>query len=102
MPTGDGTFAEKLLVASTLHRTLEEVARKAGQDLLQRGPRGGFCNGAGTFDQLMDCLVTTLDAAGCLGNVEIVIDVHASRLVPQVHAEQVSHEAVVGATGLGN
>ena len=64
------------------HRNLEIAARDAGQEILVRGPRGGFCNGAGTFEQLMDCLVASLDAAGSLANVELLIDVHASRLVP--------------------
>lgn len=102
MPTGERTFADKLLVASTIHRTLEEVARNAGQETLQRGPRGGFCNGAGTFDQLMDSLVTALDAAGCLGSVEIIIDVHASRLVARESTETVSHVAITEAVRLRN
>lgn len=75
-------LSDRLVVASTIHRTLEAVARDAGQEILQRGPRGGFCNGAGTFEQLMDCLVTSLDTTGYLGSVELVVDVHASRLVP--------------------
>lgn len=83
MPTGDSsTLSERLAVASKAHRTLETAARDAGQEILQRGPRGGFCNGAGTFEHLVDCLVASLDAAGCLASVELVIDVHASRLVP--------------------
>lgn len=69
-------------MASTAHRTLDAAARDAGQEILQRGPRGGFCNGAGTFEHLVDCLVASLDAAGCLSSVELVVDVHASRLVP--------------------
>lgn len=95
-------FADSLLVASTLHRTLEEVARQAGQETLQRGPRGGFCNAAGTFEQLMDCLVTALEAAECVGSVQIVIDVHASRLIPPGDGEQVSR-TTGGAMGyMGN
>lgn len=83
VPTGDTTtLSERLVVASTVHRTLEAAARDAGQETLQRGPRGGFCNGAGTFEHLVDCLVASLDAAGCLASVELVVDVHASRLVP--------------------
>lgn len=83
VPTGDtATLSERLAVASTAHRTLEAAARDAGQEILQRGPRGGFCNGAGTFEHLVDCLVASLDAAGCLASVELVIDVHASKLVP--------------------
>lgn len=83
VPTGDAaTLSERLAVASAAHRTLEAAARDAGQEILQRGPRGGFCNGAGTFEHLVDCLVASLDAAGCLAGVELVVDVHASRLVP--------------------
>lgn len=67
---------------STVHRTLEVTARDAGQELLQRGPRGGFCNGAGTFEHLMDCLVTSLEKSGFSDCVELIIDVHASKLVP--------------------
>lgn len=85
VPTGDMvTLSDQLLVASTVHRTLEDAARNAGQELLQRGPRGGFCNGAGTFEHLMDCLVASLERAELLGSVEFVIDVHASRLVPSL------------------
>lgn len=61
---------------------MEAAARNAGQEILRRGPRGGFCNGAGTFEHLVDCLIASLDAAGCLASVELVVDVHASRLVP--------------------
>lgn len=89
VPTGDmATFSNRILVASTVHRTLEVVAREAGQELLQRGPRGGFCNGAGTFEYLMGCLVTSLDNGGFLGSVEIVVDVHASKLVPAVGEDE--------------
>lgn len=89
VPTGDMvTFSDRILVASTVHRTLEVVARDAGQELLQRGPRGGFCNGAGTFEHLMGCLVTSLDNAGFLGSVEIVVDVHASKLVPTLGEDE--------------
>lgn len=85
MPTGDMvTLSDQLLVASTVHRTLEDAARNAGQEVLQRGPRGGFCNGAGTFEHLMDCLVASLETAGFLGSFEFVIDIHASRLVPSL------------------
>lgn len=83
VPSGDiGTLSERLAVASMVHRTLGAAARDAGQEVLQRGPRGGFCNGAGTFEHLVDCLVAALDAAGCLASVELVVDVHASRLIP--------------------
>lgn len=83
VPTGDvTTLSDRLAVASTVHRTLEIAARDAGQETLQRGPRGGFCNGAGTFEHLMDCLVASIDTAGYGGRVEIVVDVHASKLVP--------------------
>lgn len=88
MPAGDTvTLSDRLVVASTIHRTLEAAARDAGQEILQRGPRGGFCNGAGTFEHLMDCLVTSIETAGYLGSVELVVDVHASRLVPPSTAE---------------
>lgn len=88
LPAGDMvSLSDRLVVASTIHRTLEAAARDAGQEVLQRGPRGGFCNGAGTFEHLMDCLVTSLDTAGYLGSVELVVDVHASRLVPPSIAE---------------
>lgn len=76
------TLSDRLALASKIHRTIEAAARDAGQEILQRGPRGGFCNGAGTFEHLMDCLVSSLDAAGYTGSVELVVDVHASRLVP--------------------
>lgn len=93
MPTGDiSTVSDKLLVASTVHRTLQVAARDAGQELLQRGPRGGFCNGAGTFEQLMDCLMAALDAAGFLESVKLVVDVHASRLVPPAQGSEVGGE----------
>ncbi|CAB1114153.1 unnamed protein product [Ectocarpus sp. CCAP 1310/34] len=83
VPTGDlVSLSDRLAVASAVHRSLEGTARNAGQEVLQRGPRGGFCNGAGTFEHLVDCLMTSLDTVGHLGRVEFVVDVHASRLVP--------------------
>lgn len=83
VPTGDmATLSDQLMVASMLHRSLKEAARNAGQEILQPGPRGGFCNGAGTFEHLMDCLVASIKTADLLGSVEFVIDVHASRLIP--------------------
>lgn len=89
MPTGDMvTLSDRLLLVSTVHRTLEAAARDAGQEKLQRGPRGGFCNGAGTFEQLMDCLMKSFETAELLGRVEIVVDVHASKLVPPTNGDQ--------------
>lgn len=75
------TISERLLMTSTVHRTLEIAARDAGQEQPHRGPRGGFCNNSGTFEELMDCLVSSLETAGFLRNVDIIVDVHASRLV---------------------
>lgn len=88
VPAGDAaTLSDRLALASKIHRTIEAAARDAGQEILQRGPRGGFCNGAGTFEHLMDCLVSSIEAAGYTENVEVVVDVHASRLVPPSSAE---------------
>ncbi|CAM9152168.1 unnamed protein product [Hapterophycus canaliculatus] len=93
LPTGDvGTLSDRLAVAGTVHRTLEVNARDAGQETLQRGPRGGFCNGAGTFEHLMDCLVASIDSAGYQGRVEIVVDVHASKLVPPPAASEAAED----------
>lgn len=92
MPTKGTTVSDSMLVSSTIHRTLEKVARDAGQELLQRGPRGGFCNCSGTFEQLMDCLVVALESSGCTGSVELVVDVHASRLVPREGKEDLTGE----------
>lgn len=75
------TISERLLMTSTVHRTLEAAARDASQELHHRGPRGGFSNNSGTFEELMNRLVVSLETAGFLRNVDIIVDVHASRLV---------------------
>ncbi|CAM9795589.1 unnamed protein product [Scytosiphon promiscuus] len=99
VPGGDTvTLSGRLAVARTVHRTIEAAARDAGQETLQRGPRGGFCNGAGTFEHLMDCLVASLDAAGYRESAEIVVDVHASRLVAPSAGGEVSDEGQQRAT----
>lgn len=90
VPTADlVSLSDRLAAASAVHRSLKDTARNAGQEVLQRGPRGGFCNGAGTFEHLMDCLMTSLDTAGHLGRVEFVVDVQASRLVPSSEESEV-------------
>lgn len=79
-------------MASTVYRTLEIAARDAGQELLHRGPRGGFCYNSGTFEELMSCLVVSLETTGILRNVDIIVDVHASRLVlPRERGEESAH-----------
>lgn len=83
MPVGTTVPSGQLLVASKIHRELENAARDFDQPMLQRGPRGGFCSSSGTFEQVMDTLTQVIRNLGFLGDIEIVVDVHASRLLQE-------------------
>lgn len=84
VPAGDRTkLPHSLATVSKIHRSLENVFQGAGQGSLGRGPRGGFCsfNPSVSFEQLMDCLMEAVQNFDF--SVEILVDVHASRLIAE-------------------
>ncbi|CAM9156455.1 unnamed protein product [Choristocarpus tenellus] len=76
---------------SKVHRTIAKVAQEEGQTL-NRGPRGGFSSSNGSFDDLVECVLTAITNSGFKGQLGLAIDVHASRLVTNATDNTTQHD----------
>ncbi|CAN0061526.1 unnamed protein product [Discosporangium mesarthrocarpum] len=68
-----------ITIFSAVHRALSRAAEVGGQRLI-RGPRGGFSCPVGSFDELVACVLSAINACGLEDQIGLAVDVHASRL----------------------